>query len=118
MAGGISVHVIDVSRGVPAAGMVVKIFKLEQGRQLLASDALTASGVLEHPITRGKGVTAGMYEAEFYISDYYRAEGIELPQPAFLEVAPFRFGIADKAAHYHLPLKMTPWGFSLFRGGV
>jgi 5-hydroxyisourate hydrolase len=63
-------------------------------------------------------MAAGMYEAVFHVADWYRAQGVELPAPAFLDAVPFRFGIADPAQHYHLPLKVTPWGFSLFRGGA
>ena len=54
----------------------------------------------------------------FHIGDWYRTQGVAVPSPAFLESVPYRFGIADLAQHYHLPLKMTPWGFSLFRGGA
>ena len=60
----------------------------------------------------------GLYEAVFHIGDWYRAQGVPVPTPAFLETVPFHFGVADLAQHYHLPLKMTPWGFSLFRGGA
>jgi 5-hydroxyisourate hydrolase len=61
---------------------------------------------------------AGRYEAIFHVAAWYRAQGIVLPEPPFLDALPFRFGIADAAQHYHLPLKITPWGFSVFRGGV
>ena len=118
MAGGISVHVIDVSRAVPATGMAVRIFSIDAQHRLLAQGRLDASGVLQHPIAQGEGVSKSMYQAEFEIGEYYRSQGFELPDPAFLETALFRFGIADAQAHYHLPLKMTPWGFSLFRGGA
>ena len=59
----------------------------------------------------------GVYEATFHVGEWYRAQKVALPSPAFLETVPYRFGVADLAQHYHLPLKMTPWGFSLFRGG-
>ena len=60
----------------------------------------------------------GLYEAVFHVGGWYRAQGVPVPVPAFLETVPFRFGVADLAQHYHLPLKMTPWGLSLFRGGA
>ena len=118
MAKGISIHIIDVSRGVPAANLRVLLYKLDTARRLLLDQPTTASGVLDHPVVSGIGVDAGLYEAEFHIGDYYRSQGFDLPQPAFLEVAVFRFGVADPDSHYHLPLKMTAWGFSLFRGGA
>jgi len=115
--GGISIHAFDVSRGIAAAGLRVEL-KGPDG-ELLADGKIGAAGALDHPIVRGDGLTAtGTYEAVFHIGDWYRAQGVAVPAPAFLEVVPYRFGVADLAQHYHLPLKMTPWGFSLFRGGA
>jgi 5-hydroxyisourate hydrolase len=117
MAGGISIHVYDVSRGVPAAGLRVEL-KGPDG-DTLATGTVGASGAFDHPTARGEGLReTGLYEARFHVGTWYRSEGVTLPTPAFLEVVPYRFGIADLAQHYHLPLKMTPWGFSLFRGGA
>ena len=115
---GISIHVIDVSRGVPAAGMRVVLSRLEPEPRVLAEASLDRRGMLDDPVTTGTGIVAGRYRAEFHVAAYYRGEGLALPDPAFLEVAPFEFGVADTAQHYHLPLKLTPWGFSLFRGGA
>lgn len=116
-AGGISIHVFDVSRGIAAAGLRVELSG--PGGRLLASGTVGASGAFDHPTVRGEGLTeTGLYEAVFHIGEWYRARGVPLPSPAFLETVPYRFGIADLAQHYHLPLKMTPWGFSLFRGGA
>lgn len=111
MAGGISIHVYDVSRGVPAAGLRVEL-RGPDGKLLV--DAQTAKpGTLEGPTP-----LVGSYEVIFHIGDWYRAQGVAVPKPAFLETVPYRFGVADLSQHYHLPLKMTPWGFSLFRGGA
>lgn len=120
MAGGISVHVVDVSRGVPASGMKVELVRLEAGGPVsIAAGAVNASGVLPLPShVAASPQAAGLYEAVFQIGPYYRARGDALPTPAFIEQATFRFGIADPAQHYHLPLKVTPWGYSLFRGGA
>jgi len=108
---GISIHIFDVSRGIPAAGLRVEM-KGPDGATLL-DGRVSLQGTLDciTPET-------GLYEAVFHIGDWYRAEGVPMPAPAFLEAVPFRFGVADLAQHYHLPLKMTPWGFSLFRGGA
>ncbi|MDI1283571.1 MAG: hydroxyisourate hydrolase [Reyranella sp.] len=115
--GGISIHVFDVSRGIAATGLRVEL-KGPDGKRL-ASGEINASGVLAHPTMQGDGIVAtGMYEAVFHVGEWYRAQGVAVPSPAFLEAVPYRFGIADLAQHYHLPLKMTPWGFSLFRGGA
>ena len=109
---GLSIHAWDVSRGIAAAGMRVEV-KGPDGRTLL-DRPVDARGVLELP----EMLAAGLYEAVFHVGDWYRAQGVPLPKPAFLEVVPYRFGIADPTQHYHLPFKMTPWGFSLFRGGA
>jgi 5-hydroxyisourate hydrolase len=107
----ISIHVFDVSRGIAAAGLRVEVTGPD-GRRLLDATT-TRRGTLEC----GTPAT-GLYEATFHVGAWYRAQGIAIPDPAFLEVVPFRFGVADLAQHYHLPLKMTPWGLSLFRGGA
>ena len=114
MAGGISVHAVDVARGVPAHGMRVEIYALKNGRERVAEGLLAANGALAHPI--GQAAAAGTYEVLFHVGDYFRSTGAPASTPPFLDVVPFRFTIADPNQHYHLPLKLTPWGFSLFRG--
>ena len=111
MAGGISIHVFDVSRGIVAAGLRVEVRGPDH--KPLANGQTSAQGTLDCP-TR----STGLHEALFHVGDWYRAQGVPVPSPAFLETVPYRFGVADLAQHYHLPLKMTPWGFSLFRGGA
>jgi 5-hydroxyisourate hydrolase len=111
---GISVHVVDAARGVPAAGLVVEIWALDNGRRRIGGGALSARGTLDDPGLAAPG--SGRYEALFHVADFYRGLGQPLPEPPFLDVVPFRFGIADGAQHYHLPLKLTAWGYSLFRG--
>ena len=116
MAGGISVHAVDVARGRPAQGMQVDIYALEGVRKLVASGRLAANGALDHPVTQGEGVATGPYQVVFHVGDYLRATGAPTSTPPFLDLVPFRFTIANAAEHYHLPFKFTPWGFSLFRG--
>lgn len=116
MAGGISVHAVDVAHGRPAQGMQVDIYALEGVGKLIASGKLLASGALDHPVARGEGVEAGPYEVVFHVGDYLKATSAPTSTPPFLDLVPFRFTIADAAQHYHLPFKFTPWGFSLFRG--
>jgi 5-hydroxyisourate hydrolase len=116
MAGGVSVHAVDVARGRLAQGMQVHLYALEGVRKLTASGKLGAGGALDHPVTRGEGIKAGAYEVALRVGDYLRATGAPTSTPPFLDLVPFRFTIADAAQHYHLPFKFTPWGFSLFRG--
>jgi 5-hydroxyisourate hydrolase len=108
---GVSIHVVDVSRGVVAVGMRVELLK--DGVRI-AGGPLSAKGLLEH----GARLDAGSYEAVFHVADWYRGECIPLPAVPFLDVVSFRFGIVDPEQHYHLPFKCTPWGYSCFRGGA
>ena len=118
MAGGISIHVYDVSRGVPAGGTARRTERARTA-SLLASGAVGPGGAFDHPTVRGEGLwPPAPTRRRSTSATWYRAQGVALPSPAFLEAVPYRFGVADLAQHYHLPLKMTPWGFSLFRGGA
>ena len=76
--------------------------------------ALDKHGGLHHPVSRGEGVGAGDYEALFHVGDYLRSQGAA--HTGFLDVITFRFHIAQPDEHFHLPLKFTAWGYSLFRG--
>jgi 5-hydroxyisourate hydrolase len=113
--GGISLHAVDVARGVPAQGMQVELWALAPVRRLVAQGRLGPNGQLDHPSVTGEGVTAGEHEALFHVGDYLRAHGGAHASP-FLEVLPFRFQVRDVAQHVHLPLKFTAWGCALFRG--
>ena len=114
MGSGISIHVMDVTRGVPASGLPLEVYALDGGRRRIAGGALEPRGTLEDP--RLDSVGRGLYEVVFHAGAFYRRLGHELPDPPFLDTVPFRLGVGDAAQHYHLPLQLTPWGFSLFRG--
>jgi len=117
MTGGVSVHVVDVSRGVVAAWMRVELYALQPDRRLIASGIVSAKGLVEEPAFAQR-FASGPYEAVFHVAAYYRAVGLQLPKVPFLDVVSYRFGIDDPDSHYHLPLKVTPWGYSCFRGGA
>jgi 5-hydroxyisourate hydrolase len=116
---GISIHVVDVSRGVVASGMRVELFAApsDEVPRLIASGQISKSGVLEHPASTER-FAAGFYEARFHIAEYNRAVSGSPTAVPFLDVVCYRFGLADPDAHYHLPMKFTPWGYSCFRGGA
>lgn len=113
---GMSVHVVDVSRGVVAAGMPVEVHRCHPPG-LLCAGRIAASGVLDDG-TLAVHLVPGVYEARFHVAEYYRSVGVGLPSIPFLDVAVYRFGIDDPEQHYHLPMKLTPWGLSCFRGGA
>lgn len=117
-AGGISIHAVDVSRGVPAAHLSVRLRRLGPDARVIAEGRCAPSGHFSHAVSDGEGVVRGTYEVEFGVGEFFRDAGIALPDPTFMEVAVFRFGIDAVHEHFHLPFKFTPWGFSLFRGGA
>ncbi|WP_262047670.1 hydroxyisourate hydrolase [Bradyrhizobium sp. Bra78] len=110
MAGGISIHAVDVASGRPAQGLRVEIWRIDPDSSRVADGRLGANGVLDHPIVQGAGVTAGEYEVLFHLGEFF-GDG-----DGFLTVTPFRFRIKHVDGHFHLPLKFTRWGYSLFRG--
>lgn len=108
---GISIHVVDVSRGVMGAGMRVEL--LHQGKRIVDGEA-SDKGLIEV----GGRAQLGYYEAVFHVADWYRKQGVPLPSTPFLDIVTYRFGVSDPEQHYHLPFKCTPWGYSCFRGGA
>ena len=116
--GGISIHVVDVSRGVVATGMRVELFAAAPTHQLLCSGAINTRGVLDDTMLVSEAMQAGYYEAVFHTAEYFRAAGVALPALPVLDVVTYRFAISDTRQHYHLPMKLTPWGYSCFRGGA
>jgi 5-hydroxyisourate hydrolase len=108
---GISIHVVDVSRGVVGAGMRVELLR---GKEVLASGLTSPKGLFEI----GERVPAGAYEAVFHVGEWYRVQRVSQPAVPFLDVVTYRFGVSDPEQHYHLPFKCTPWGYSCFRGGA
>ena len=108
---GLSIHVVDVSRGVVAGGMKIEVFF--KSRKII--DGVSSSkGLVEEPQT----LEPGAYEAVFHVAEWYRGQKVALPALPFLDVVTFRFGISEPQQHYHLPFKCTPWGYSCFRGGA
>lgn len=115
---GLSIHVVDVSRGVVARGMRVEVLRTGPGPLLLADATVDASGVLAAPVLMGPEIVRGRYEVRFHVADYYRSQAVPVPGEPFLDVVSYAFGIDDPMQHYHLPMKTTPWGYSCFRGGA
>ena len=116
---GISIHVVDVSRGIVASGMKVELYRvgLEEDRRLLASGTIADTGLFAHEALN-QVFEPGFYEARFHVADSYRNPVGGKASVPFLDVVSYRFGLADPRAHYHLPMKCTPWGYSCFRGGA
>lgn len=115
---GISIHVVDVSRGVVASGMRIEVYGTTPERRLLCHGAINPKGVLDDAVLMSDAMQVGYLEVLFHVADYYRNAGVPLPAIPFLDVVSYRFAIGDTRQHYHLPMKFTPWGYSCFRGGA
>lgn len=115
--GKLTTHILDTAAGRPAAGVAVVLHRLDGGRrELLLRTRSNDDGRIDAPLLSGDALRAGTYELEFAVGDYFAAAGVTLPEPRFLDVVVLRFGIADPGAHYHVPLLVSPYGYSSYRG--
>lgn len=110
--GKLTTHVLDTAQGKPAAGLKIELWN---GDRHLTTVATNADGRADKPILEGDAFQAGQYELRFHVGDYLRL-GAKLAEPLFLDVIPIRFGIADAGQHYHVPLLLSPFGYSTYRG--
>jgi len=111
--GRISTHVLDTAAGRPAAGLKVVLRRLDG--TVVAETITNADGRTDKPLLEGAALVAGEYEITFHVGDYFRASGVKLSDPPFLDTVPVRFGIG-KDAHYHVPLLVSPFAYSTYRG--
>lgn len=115
---GLSTHVLDTMHGCPAAGMAVALFTMQGGVHTLVKkfvlnlDGRNPDGLLYD----AHSLRTGQYRLSFDVAHYYRARGVVLPEPAFLDVVHLDFGVAHPDQHYHVPLLCTPWSYSTYRG--
>lgn len=125
--GRLSTHVLDTAAGRPAAGLRLTLDRLgdagdgaESGggeaRVRVLETVTNADGRTDAPLLQGEALEPGVYELRFAVGDYFLARGEALPDPPFLDVVPVRFGVADADGHYHVPLLVSPWSFSTYRG--
>ncbi len=114
--GRLTTHVLDIARGKPGAGIVVKLYKLDGARLELAVALTNHDGRCDRPLLEGPALQKGSYEIVFLVGNYFRAQGDNLPEPLFIDEVVLRFGICDADAHYHVPLLVSPWGYSTYRG--
>ena len=113
----LSTHVLDVCHGQPAAGMMLTLHRCGAGgREALGQWQTNADGRCNGPLLSGEALLPGRYELGFAVADYFRERGLALPEPPFLDVVTIAFGIADPDAGYHVPLLVSPWAYSTYRG--
>jgi 5-hydroxyisourate hydrolase len=115
MAGKLTTHVLDTARGKPAAGVRIVLFHVTgAGHQKISETTTNADGRTDTPMLTP--LTVGQYELLFFAGDYLRATGQATQDVLFLDEIPIRFGIPDANAHYHVPLLISPFAYSTYRG--
>jgi len=116
--GKLTTHVLDTAHGCPAAGMRVALFRLDGSGAAseLKSFALDADGRADAPLREGAEHRSGRYRLVFSVAAYFAARGAQLSDPPFLGEVPIDFGIAAADEHYHVPLLVSPWSYSTYRG--
>lgn len=115
--GKLSTHVLDITQGKPGAGVAVELYAVgPQGRLLLKTAITNADGRCGAPLLEGEQMQAGQYELVFAAGDYFAAQGVDLPSPRFIDRVTLAFGIADATQNYHVPLVVSPWAYSTYRG--
>lgn len=116
MNSGLTTHVLDTARGKPAQGVKVELHKVQgEGREKLAQAVTNADGRTDAPLIERGQLQAGTYELTFNVAAYYQGFP-SVSDPPFLDVVTLRFTVAVSGAHYHVPLVMTPWSYSTYRG--
>jgi 5-hydroxyisourate hydrolase len=115
--GRLTTHVLDLVRGVPAAGMTIELAACEgESRRVAVRTTTNRDGRCDKPLLEGAALVGGQWQLDFHVGSYFAAQGLALPKPAFLDVVVVRFGIASPAENYHVPLLVTPWSYSTYRG--
>lgn len=114
--GRLTTHVLDTAHGRPGQGIAVTLFRLDGGRRELLRTVTNDDGRCDRPLLEGEAFEAGTYELVFAAGDYFRALGTSLPEPPFVDEVALRFGVADPVQHYHVPLLVSPWSYSTYRG--
>lgn len=114
--GRLTTHVLDTAAGRPAAGLKIDLYRLGATPELVKTVVTNADGRVDGPLLEGDALQAGRYELIFHAGDYLRGTGADLPETLFLNDIPIRFGIATPEDHYHVPLLISPYGYSTYRG--
>ena len=117
MAGYLTTHVLDTARGCPAKGIRIALYAVSgNSHRKIAETVTNEDGRTDAPILPAGDFATGTYELVFFCGDYLRATGLAGDDPLFLDEVPIRFGMSDPGAHYHVPLLLSPYGYSTYRG--
>ena len=116
--GKLTTHVLDTARGCPANNITLELWKISESSEqkiLLKTTVTNSDGRTDNPLLTEE-LTVGIYELVFIVGDYFASYSEALPNPPFLNRVPIQFGIADATTHYHVPLLVSPWSYSTYRG--
>ncbi len=114
--GRLTTHVLDTAAGKPGAGLKIELFRLGETSERLAAVTTNGDGRCDAPLLAGDTMQPGVYELVFHVGAYFEAHGMATTSPRFLDVVPVRFGIASADEHYHVPLLISPFAYSTYRG--
>jgi 5-hydroxyisourate hydrolase len=114
--GRLTTHVLDTARGQPASGLAITLYREGEPRREVAQAVTNSDGRCDAPLLQGAAFVPGRYELVFEAGAYLDRLGLNLPTPKFLDQIVIRFGIADPTGHYHVPLLLSPFGYSTYRG--
>jgi len=115
--GKLTTHVLDTSRGCPGAGLRVQLHRLDNDRKVLLKETTTNSdGRCDAPLLQGDEFVSGTCELLFFAGDYFRGKDGDLKEPLFIDTVVIQFGIANASEHYHVPLLVSPFSYSTYRG--
>ena len=119
--GKLTTHVLDTALGMPAADLRIELWLIaEDGEKLIKTLRTNLDGRTDAPLLDERGIAVGTYELLFFVGEYFAARGVvgdsAQTEPRFLDIVPVRFGIADAAASYHVPLLVSPWSYTTYRG--
>ncbi len=113
--GRLTTHILDTAHGGPAASVDIRLYSIGQARNLVASATTNEDGRTSHPLLDGEAAATGLYELEFDVGTYFRSRGAELADPLFLDTVVIRFSMCGDE-DYHVPLLVSPWSYSTYRG--
>ncbi len=113
---GLTTHILDTARGCPAAGLSITLYRLDGQRHEIIRTTTNMDGRCDAPLIEAGSLQPGKYELVFHAGEYFHRHHIDLPEPLFLDDIPIQFGIAATDQHYHVPLLLSPFGYSTYRG--
>lgn len=115
--GQLTTHVLDTAQGIPARGVGIVLYRVDgEDRTMIASAITGQDGRVDEPLLADDSVTPGTYELVFDIDDYFRSQPVNVTTPPFLDVVTIRFTVTEAGSHYHIPLLVSPWAYSTYRG--